>query len=92
MYAFVVSLYPTSKIWRIRALCPYCGKVHKHGGGYRTDRPLLGHRGSECGCGDYELIVDSGSIVLGLPSTDPLVVRSFLNRSIPAGNGVVSRA
>lgn len=92
MFAFVVALYPSSKIWRVRALCPYCGKIHKHGGGYRTDTPNLGYRGSECGQGDYELIVDSGSIVCGLPSTHPLVVKSLSNRLIQAGNGTVSPA
>lgn len=87
MYAFVIALYPSSQIWRVRVLCPYCGKVHKHGGGYRTDRPNLGHRGSECGRGDYELIVDSGSSVLGLPSDDPLVLRSILGQLPEVENG-----
>lgn len=40
--------------WGIRATCPWCGKVHSHGGG--TARlPYFGHRAADCTRGGYEL-------------------------------------
>ncbi len=40
--------------WGIHATCPWCGKVHSHGGG--TDPlPYFGHRVADCTRGSYEL-------------------------------------
>lgn len=86
MHAFVISLYPSGQIWRVRILCPYCGKIHQHGAGNRTEAPNLGFRGSHCNSGDYELTVDSGSNVVGLPSDNPLVVAALGDSAIGAGN------
>jgi len=58
MNAQVVSLKSNNTIWNIRVLCPFCGGIHKHGGGYVTSKPTLGERGSHCGRGSYILRVD----------------------------------
>jgi hypothetical protein len=37
-------------------LCPYCGKVHLHGGGELHNPIMYGSRGSHCGKGEYKII------------------------------------
>jgi hypothetical protein len=59
MDAHVVLVKPMDTFWRIRVLCPFCGKVHSHGGGDVTGKPTLGQRGAHCGRGEYILRVDA---------------------------------
>ena len=44
--------------WALSLLCPYCGRVHHHGGGDDSE-PDYGHRSTHCLTGshpDYHLI------------------------------------
>lgn len=40
--------------WGIRAVCPWCGRWHAHGGG-TGPLPYFGHRVADCGHGGYVL-------------------------------------
>lgn len=44
----------------LRVACPFCGKVHTHGGGIEGQEPLepLGSRVSHCHRGEYRLVLD----------------------------------
>ena len=45
-------------IWTLTVVCPFCGKVHHHGGGH-FDEPMLGGRVPHCdkaADGQYEII------------------------------------
>ena len=55
MDARVISIERQTTIWSVKVGCPFCRKVHKHGGGYVTEKPNLGHRGSHCGLGSYTM-------------------------------------
>jgi len=45
-----------SSVWLVRVTCPFCGAVHKHGGGNNPAGPDLGHRVADCGRGGYDII------------------------------------
>jgi hypothetical protein len=47
----------TNGNFSIKVLCPHCRKIHKHG---TTDLSSIGHRGADCGKGEYYIrpIVD----------------------------------
>jgi len=53
-----LSVYPSTTFWRIVVRCPFCDKIHRHGGGDLTSEPNLGHRGAECGRGSYTIFLD----------------------------------
>ncbi len=36
-----------SRYWKVTISCPYCGKIHWHGGG-DGPKPDLGHRNAHC--------------------------------------------
>ena len=38
---------PSTGVWCLRVICPFCGKKHWHGGG-DDDKPFYGYRVSEC--------------------------------------------
>lgn len=51
-----------SNVWLIRAACPFCSAEHRHGG--NTDAvPSLGFRSSDCGGGDYDLLVTDATVI-----------------------------
>ncbi len=35
-------------VWSLSIKCPYCGGVHRHGGGPTSEPPALGHRVTHC--------------------------------------------
>ena len=40
-------------IWVLRVSCPYCDRMHRHGGGLvKAGPPSLGHRQSHCLAGE----------------------------------------
>lgn len=61
--------------WRVT--CPYCGKIHHHGGGPldQDPRALLGHRLAHCGAADGYVLVASGSIPPQPPYPTTLITR-----------------
>lgn len=89
MNASVVCLYPTALFWRVSVLCPYCGDVHRHGAGSKSEQPNLGFRGSECRRGDYKLTVDSNSIICGRPLDDPQSAQVLTGQLIAGRNNVL---
>lgn len=58
----VLSLLPAETFWRIVVRCPYCDKLHRHGGGDLSGEPNLGHRGAECGRGSYTMFLDKNAM------------------------------
>ncbi len=48
----LIKVDETGKIRILHVKCPYCNKVHKHGGDYVINPPLLGHRGRHCSSND----------------------------------------
>lgn len=53
-------------VWTVKVRCPYCGSIHKHGGG-NSKKPFLGHRSSHCARGEYVMVLKE-SVVMGLPA------------------------
>jgi hypothetical protein len=43
------------KIWRVAVACPFCPRMHHHGGGPATEEPVLGTRSAHCGKGEYKM-------------------------------------
>jgi len=58
----VLSLYPCETFWRVVVRCPFCDKLHRHGGGDLSGEPNLGHRGAECRKGSYTIIFDPAAM------------------------------
>jgi hypothetical protein len=52
------------KLWKMVVRCPYCNKLHKHGGG-TEDTPLLGRRAADCHRGEYRISYLGSAIRLG---------------------------
>ena len=52
------------KQWKMVVRCPYCHKLHKHGGG-TEEIPLLGTRSADCHKGEYRISYLGSSIRLG---------------------------
>jgi len=58
MDAELVDIKKSEYCYTLKIKCPYCSKVHSHGGGPSKDAPILGHRGSHCGVlGGYNIVV-----------------------------------
>ena len=68
MNADIITLESKKTYWAIRVMCPYCGVVHKHGGGTVAENPVLGERSSHCSRGEYVLMITEDSVVKGLPA------------------------
>jgi hypothetical protein len=57
-----VTIHPSrsryDRYWVLELRCPFCAKVHSHGGGSIDHPPALGHRLSHClnHARDYELV------------------------------------
>lgn len=54
--AQLLSCTRAKKTWVIRVRCPYCQRIHTHGGGDKDGFIELGPRLAHCGAGDYRLI------------------------------------
>jgi hypothetical protein len=52
------------RFWILELRCPFCAKVHTHGGGSIDHSPALGHRLSHCVTRrplDYELVEEEAT-------------------------------
>ena len=57
-YALVVDVLRTPTCFILRVFCPFCKKLHKHGGG-SGDKPHFGSRVAHCCDKEYELIEEA---------------------------------
>lgn len=53
--AKVLAVEDRNGVWSIRAHCPFCERVHMHGGGSTDQNPDLGSRVADCRGGTYVL-------------------------------------
>jgi hypothetical protein len=67
MEAPIISLELKANHWAVKIRCPFCGSIHKHGGGNVSTAPTLGQRSAHCSSGEYLLTMKDSSIVKGLP-------------------------
>ena len=56
-YALVLDVIRTPKCFIFRVMCPFCKKIHKHGGGSGKE-PHFGSRVAHCSKGEYLLSED----------------------------------
>lgn len=55
-FVFATAKRSTPKsVWTLAVKCPFCEKLHKHGGGI-GETPSFGHRVAHCGRGGYQLV------------------------------------
>lgn len=61
IFAAVVARLGRRGIWALTVpLCPYCGRMHQHGGGGDGPSPFLGSRAAHCDKSQgrsYELVM-----------------------------------
>lgn len=56
--AFVLDVVRQPSCFIIRVICPFCKKIHKHGGG-SDDKPHYGTRVAHCCEKEYDLVTDA---------------------------------
>jgi hypothetical protein len=76
-----LTIAPARTCWSLKVRCPFCDKIHKHGGGKLYYLPVLGSRCAHCFKGTYYIIPPQefeGALDFGFSGgltgpTDPLL-------------------